>query len=852
MAKVATAENVASIAPARDPGVRASPADFGAQIGGAMQGFASTLGALAEARKNLEEQRQAFTDASAISDTELGLVRFSEEFLARENERAGSGLPDEYTAAYGQKRQELLADMAERGITLSEKGRQRYELMANDIQVRYTRAAVARENNEQIARGRQMFEQGADALVLGVAQGGDLAAAEARLDASLEVWGATGGLPPSEIEAMRAAKRREMQAAYYSRLPPDQRPNLLDANAPGGGQTQSTETGSVSAPALLRKFEGFRDTAYWDVNAYRTGYGSDTVTRADGTIEKVTKDTVITREDAERDLARRTKEFEAEAAAQVGISNWRRLPANTRAALVSVAYNYGKLPGTVVRAVYTGGAEDIASAVEGLSANPDRRKQEATVIRGGVIAGENGVPVDRYDALTYADRVKLQREADNAFVKEWWPQKQAEALQNISLDTFEDTISEVESTFARKFGAEKAKAVGQAFRAEAAQILIDRQISADPAGIESILSTDVIKAGLPPDKIDAARADAGKALKAREDGERAAAWLSSIDNNRQIYARARGLPSYKDKDGELVEAGPPMSLDEIDVALSGARLAGAHPEQIRVLEQLREVIKDRPGTSEGKPDVQVFVSLSERMAGLFDKKGKAVLDDSSVTEIVRLQADIIEASRRGQISGNQAQTMLTKIVPALTKQVDRESGGGWILGMGGGPKDIYDHGFGEIQRLLEESRREDDTALKASMFSAFITYADAANLDKIEDRARAAEAQRGMANFVSRAYLKYLTGQDFEELPGKIILDTGEIVNVGSAMAGKTASSGTHVALARGAKLRIERGPDGRPMVSIQRGRSTPRTQIRLRDLPDVPLNPDEIDALRGLTETEE
>ena len=32
------------------------------------------------------------------------------------------------------------------------------------------------------------------------------------------------------------------------------------------------------AEQIIAQFEGFRETPYWDVNAYRTGYGSDTIT----------------------------------------------------------------------------------------------------------------------------------------------------------------------------------------------------------------------------------------------------------------------------------------------------------------------------------------------------------------------------------------------------------------------------------------------------------------------------------------------------------------------------------------------------------------------------------------------
>lgn len=144
---------------------------------------------------------------------------------------------------------------------------------------------------------------------------------------------------------------------------------------------------TTDAAALLRRFEGFREGAYYDVNAFRAGYGSDTVTRADGTIEAVTKDTVVTKDDAERDLTRRAQEFANTASNQVGSPAWDSLDGSTRAALTSVAYNYGSLPESVVGAIRTGDKEKIASAVESLSANPGRRAEEAAVIRGGTGSG---------------------------------------------------------------------------------------------------------------------------------------------------------------------------------------------------------------------------------------------------------------------------------------------------------------------------------------------------------------------------------------------------------------------------------------------------------------------------------
>lgn len=160
---------------------------------------------------------------------------------------------------------------------------------------------------------------------------------------------------------------------------------------------------------MLRRFEGFVERPYWDVNAYRTGYGSDTITRADGTVERVTPETTITREDAERDLQRRINtEFLPRAVQAVGQESWAALPPTTQAALTSITYNYGRLPSAVAQAARTGNPNLIASAVEALApanegVNANRRIQEAAIIRGtGLLPGGQAVP-----SMTIAPTVNI-------------------------------------------------------------------------------------------------------------------------------------------------------------------------------------------------------------------------------------------------------------------------------------------------------------------------------------------------------------------------------------------------------------------------------------------------------------
>jgi len=160
-----------------------------------------------------------------------------------------------------------------------------------------------------------------------------------------------------------------------------------DSELDGSAGADTLTPTFTSARDLIRSKEGFRTNAYWDVNHWRAGFGSDTTTRADGTVETVTEDTVVTEADAERDLARREQEFITAARRRVGESKWDNLPGNVQTALTSIAYNYGSVPKRLIASIQSGDIESIAVAVEGLAGDNDgvnrsRRMEEAAIIRG--------------------------------------------------------------------------------------------------------------------------------------------------------------------------------------------------------------------------------------------------------------------------------------------------------------------------------------------------------------------------------------------------------------------------------------------------------------------------------------
>lgn len=165
------------------------------------------------------------------------------------------------------------------------------------------------------------------------------------------------------------------------------------ANGPqGAAGAANYADGKTAAAGLIKGFEGYRDKPYWDTNAYRTGYGSDTVTNPDGTVVPVRQGMQITRDQADADLTRRIGEFQGGIVKTVGPDAWGKLPPAAQGALTSVAYNYGHLPGEVARAVQTGDPHAIAAAVGGLSANPKRRAQEAQAILTGWGAAPQAAP----------------------------------------------------------------------------------------------------------------------------------------------------------------------------------------------------------------------------------------------------------------------------------------------------------------------------------------------------------------------------------------------------------------------------------------------------------------------------
>jgi len=117
----------------------------------------------------------------------------------------------------------------------------------------------------------------------------------------------------------------------------------------------------TAAANFLKKYEGYVGSAMWDVNAWRIGHGSDTITNPDGSFRRVIQSDTTTPKDAQRDLERRIRdEFIPRIIKQIG-NGWDLLSNGAKVALISLAYNYGSVPHTKIRAAAAAGDDNALS-----------------------------------------------------------------------------------------------------------------------------------------------------------------------------------------------------------------------------------------------------------------------------------------------------------------------------------------------------------------------------------------------------------------------------------------------------------------------------------------------------------
>lgn len=191
---------------------------------------------------------------------------------------------------------------------------------------------------------------------------------------------------------------------------------------------------------VIRGFEGFSPHPYRDNDGQlRAGYGSDTITHADGTVERVTAQTYVTKEDADRDLARRTTQSQTQVRDSIGQEAFDKLSPQTKASLTSIAYNYGSMAKPELRglvdAAKSGDVDKIKSEVLALSShnngiNSGRRASEAGNISTGAPPAP-GAPAVPPVTLEQRKSQALTQAINDPYLQQH-PNAQSAAIQQIN------------------------------------------------------------------------------------------------------------------------------------------------------------------------------------------------------------------------------------------------------------------------------------------------------------------------------------------------------------------------------------------------------------------------------------
>lgn len=165
--------------------------------------------------------------------------------------------------------------------------------------------------------------------------------------------------------------------------------------APLGGTGTNYNPALTRAAIAIQGFEGFVPKAFYDVNAPRVGWSSDTITDPiTGQQRRVTMDDTISVQDANVDLNARIVGIQNTLAEKIGQDAWDNLPVGAKAAMTSVGYQYGSVPRSVISAAKSGDPKSISKSISELESTPSRRAAEAKISLSDKVinAGLNMIP----------------------------------------------------------------------------------------------------------------------------------------------------------------------------------------------------------------------------------------------------------------------------------------------------------------------------------------------------------------------------------------------------------------------------------------------------------------------------
>lgn len=156
------------------------------------------------------------------------------------------------------------------------------------------------------------------------------------------------------------------------------------------GADQRTDNVLDAVYRTIIAFEGRLDSAAWDVNHDRAGFGSDTVTAPDGSYRPTRPGEKVDEAGAMRDLQRRVDLYMAEQQRVMGPLFAKMTDAQV-AAIASIQHNYGRIPERLSEALKTGNNQYVAEIISGMAQQYTKTERED----GSAARGEQPINYNR-------------------------------------------------------------------------------------------------------------------------------------------------------------------------------------------------------------------------------------------------------------------------------------------------------------------------------------------------------------------------------------------------------------------------------------------------------------------------
>lgn len=210
--RIPGAESIQEVAPARDPGVQASPADFGAGIGASMEHLGSAAVSLSA---HLYQKRQAAEDQTYEQTYNVSAAPALQqaEYAARKQfPDGGPGYMQAANESYQRAHQGVIDALAQRGLTPSNEALKRVNTQFAGRQANLLVSAVTYDNNAQVTKLQTQTGENVKSIAAQVLSGNlDVDAAVKQVDGITATAGSlyTGG-------ALSAFKKQARDTVYQA------------------------------------------------------------------------------------------------------------------------------------------------------------------------------------------------------------------------------------------------------------------------------------------------------------------------------------------------------------------------------------------------------------------------------------------------------------------------------------------------------------------------------------------------------------------------------------------------------------------------------------------------------------